>query len=94
MSAAPPPEPGRAPADPRDPGGFAEEERARAVRTLSRRLQAGGAVFLAVVALGLLPSVLSTVSPALGRAASVAAWVVAPLACLALLGFAALRLRR
>lgn len=94
MTAAPPREPDRAPADPRDPGGFAEEERARAVRTLSRRLQAGGAVFLAVVSLGLLPAVLSSVSPGLGRAASVAAWIAAPAVGLALLVFAALRLRR
>lgn len=91
MTAGPPAPPAQ---DPRDPGGFDEAERARAVRTLSRRLQAGGLVFLAVVSLGLLPSVLSSVSPALGRSASIAAWIVAPLASLALLVFAALRLRR
>lgn len=80
--------------DPRDPGGFGEEERARALRALSRRLQVGGGAFLVIVSLGLLPTVLSSVSPALGRAAAVAAWVVAPIVAVSLLVFAALRLRR
>jgi hypothetical protein len=78
----------------RTPGDIDEAERARATRTLVRRLQLGGIVFLAVVSLGLLPAALAAVSPALGRAASGAAWVVAPLLTVALLVFAALRLRR
>ena len=80
--------------DPRDPSGFDEKERARARGILSRRLQAGGIVFLVVVSLGLLPRVLGAVSPALGRAAGAAVWVVAPLLVVGLLVFAALRLRR
>ncbi len=70
------------------------EERARARRTLVRRLQAGGIAFLAVVCLGLLPSALEAEWPALGRAAHVAVWFVAPAIPIALLVFAALRLRR
>ena len=86
--------PDRSPRDPRDPSGFTDAERARARGILSRWLQAGGIVFLAVVALGLLPTVLGAVSPALGRAAAAGAWVVAPLLVVGLLVFAALRLRR
>lgn len=79
----------------RDPAaGLTDEERARAIRTLVRRLQAGGIAFLAVVCLGLLPGVLSTEWPALGRVATFAIWVVAPALPIALLVFAALRLRR
>ena len=88
------PERHRAPADPRDPSGFGEAERARAARTLARRLQAGGIAFLVVLALGMLPRILGAISPDLGRAATVAAWVGAPLVVLGLLAFAALRLRR
>ncbi len=87
--------------DPREPrpdedpaAGLSDEERARIARRLSRLLQAGGAAFLAVVSLGLLPGILSTSSPALGRAASIAVWVIAPAVPIALLVFAALRLRR
>jgi hypothetical protein len=71
-----------------------EAEREARLRRLSRLLQAGGAVFLGVVALGLLPAVLAQAWPALGRPASIAVWVVAPLVTLALLVFAAFRLRR
>ncbi len=71
-----------------------EEERARATRRLVHRLLAGGIVFLAVVVLGVLPAALSRMSPALGRAAAVAAWFVAPSLGLGLLVFALLRLRR
>ncbi len=79
----------------RDPWSeLTEEERRRATRTLVRRIQAGGLAFLAVVCLGLLPAVLSAEWPALGRAASVAVWFVAPAIPVALLVFAALRLRR
>lgn len=79
----------------RDPAAdLTEEERARARRTLARRLQAGGIVFLVVVSLGLLPSILARTWPALGAPASVAAWLVAPAITVGLLVFAALRLRR
>jgi hypothetical protein len=71
-----------------------EEERARAKRTLLHRVLLGGIVFLTVVVLGLLPSALGDTSPALGRAASIAAWVVAPLLGAGLLVFALVRLRR
>lgn len=71
-----------------------EAERARRARRVLFLLQAGGVVFLAVVALGLLPRILSAVSPALGRSAAEAVWIVAPLLGLGLLAFAALRLRR
>ncbi len=88
------PDPERGSPPERTPGDLTEAERARAARVLVTRLQLGGIVFLAVVALGLLPSALSAISPALGRAASGAAWVIGPLLTLALLVFAALRLRR
>ncbi len=79
----------------RDPWAeLTDEERARAKRTLLHRLQAGGLAFLAVLCLGLLPSVLGAGWPALGRAAQVAAWVLGPAIPLALLVFAVLRLRR
>ena len=80
--------------EPDPAAGLTDAERARAVRTLVRRLQAGGIAFLAVVCLGLLPAVLSTEWPALGRAATFAIWVVAPAIPIGLLVFAALRLRR
>jgi hypothetical protein len=88
------PDPERGARPERTPGDISDEERARASRKLVARLQVGGIVFLGVVLLGLLPSALSAVSPALGRAASGAAWVIAPLVTVGLLVFAALRLRR
>lgn len=90
------PDPGEPrPAPGGDPAaGLTDEERARATRTLVRRLQAGGIAFLAVVCLGLLPELLSREWPALGRAATVAIWIVAPAIPIGLLAFAALRLRR
>jgi hypothetical protein len=88
------PDPERGERPERTPGDIDEAERARATRTLVRRLQLGGIVFLAAVSLGLLPTALAAVSPALARVASGAAWVVAPLLALALLVYAALRLRR
>jgi hypothetical protein len=88
------PDPEGGPRPERTPGDLTEAERARGARTLVRRLQLGGIVFLAVVALGLLPTALGAVSPALGRAVAGAAWIVGPLLALALLAFAALRLRR
>jgi hypothetical protein len=79
----------------RDPAAdLTEEERARIRRTLARRLQAGGIVFLVVVSLGLVPSILARAWPSLGGPASVAAWLVAPAITVGLLVFAALRLRR
>ena len=86
------PGPGQEGRDPAEE--LTEAERARALRTLSRRLQAGGMAFLAVVSLGLLPAVLSTVWPSLGHAATFAIWVIAPAIPIGLLVFAALRLRR
>ncbi len=89
------PPPPDSPRRDRDPWAeLTDEERARAKRTLVHRLQAGGLAFLAVVCLGLLPSVLGAEWPGLGRAARVAAWFVAPVIPVALLVFAALRLRR
>jgi hypothetical protein len=87
-------DPARDPRPERTPADIDDAERARALRTLVRRLLVGGIVFLAVVSLGLLPDVLSQVSPGLGRAATVAAWVLGPLAAVGFLVFAALRLRR
>ena len=79
----------------RDPADtLTPEERARAIRRLVRRLQAGGIAFLAVVCLGLLPAVLSAEWPALGRVATFAVWVVAPAIPIGLLVFAAFRLPR
>ncbi len=98
-----PGETGRRPAPSRSPGStgdrdpleeLTEEERSRATRTLVHRLQAGGIAFLAVVCLGFLPKVLSREWPALGHAANVAIWIVAPAIPLGLLVYAALRLRR
>ncbi|HEX9401440.1 MAG TPA: hypothetical protein VF912_15125 [Anaeromyxobacter sp.] len=73
-----------------------EEERARVLRL--RRfwgyVQAGGIVFLAVVALGLLPTIISASYPALGAKVAVAVWVLAPAVPIALLVVAAFRIRR
>ncbi len=89
--------------DPRDPrgaperdpaAGLTEEERARATRRLVHRLLVGGIAFLAVVVLGMLPALLSPRWPALGRAAAVAAWFLAPAIGVALLVFAVVRPRR
>jgi hypothetical protein len=88
------PDPERGARPERTPDDLSEEERARAARKLVARLQVGGIVFLGVVALGLLPAALAAVSPPLGRAATAAAWVIAPLVTVGLLVFAALRLRR
>ncbi len=82
------------PPDPEREPELSDEERARIVRRLSRLLQAGGIAFLAVVSLGLLPRILSPAWPSLGRAISVAAWVLAPAIGIALLVFAVRGLRR
>ena len=50
--------------------------------------------FLAVVCLGLVPAALSSASPALGRAATMAVLVLAPAIPVGLLVYAAIRLRR
>jgi hypothetical protein len=71
-----------------------EAERARRLRRLSTLVQAGGAVFLAVATLGLLPRIVSAWFPAFGPKASVAVWFLAPAVTIALLVVAALRLRR
>jgi len=79
----------------RDPAaGLTDAERARAVRKLVRRLQAGGIAFLAVVCLGFLPAVLGAEWPAIGRIATFAVWIVAPAIPIGLLVFAAFRLPR
>jgi hypothetical protein len=71
-----------------------EAERARRLRRFWALVQAGGIVFLAVIALGLLPTVLSAWFPALGARAAAAVWVIAPALPIVLLVVAALRLRR
>ena len=79
----------------RDPWAeLTDDERARAKRTLLHRLLAGGAAFLAVVVLGLVPAALSGTWPSLGRAATLAVLVLAPAIAVGLLVFALLRLRR
>lgn len=81
--------------DPAAPPGEPDEgERERRLRRLSRRLQAGGAVFLAIALLGLVPGAISSVFPAFGERAAVAVWLVAPALGVGLLAVAALRLRR
>jgi hypothetical protein len=71
-----------------------EAERARRLRRFWALVQAGGIVFLAVTALGLIPTIVSSFSPALGRGAAIAVYVLAPLVPLGLLVVAVLRLRR
>ncbi len=79
----------------RDPvAELTDEERTRATRRLVHRLLWGGIAFLAVVVMGGLPALLSKESPALGHAASIAAWFLAPAIGVALLVFAVVRLRR
>jgi hypothetical protein len=69
-------------------------ERARRARRLSAWVQAGGIGFLAVVSLGLLPTILAASFPAAGEKAAVAIWVLAPAIPIALLVVAAFRLPR
>jgi hypothetical protein len=78
----------------REPAEEADEERARRLRRVWGLVQAGAAVFLVVVMLGLLPAILGEWSPWLGRHATVAVLILAPAVPVALLVVAALRLRR
>ncbi len=80
----------------REPAPTEEDERARArrLRWFSRFAQAGGIAFLAVVSLGLLPTIISASYPALGAKVAVAVWVLAPAVPIALLVVAAFRLPR
>ncbi len=71
-----------------------DEERARRRRRFAAWAQAGGIAFLAVVSLGLLPSIIARVHPAAGDRAAVVVWIAAPAIPIALLVVAALRLRR
>lgn len=71
-----------------------DPERARRLRRFWNLVQAGGIVFLAVAALGLIPAIVSGTFPALGARLSVLVWIVAPALPIALLVVAAVRLRR
>jgi hypothetical protein len=71
-----------------------DPERARRLRRVWTLVQAGGAVFLVVAMLGLVPAILADSFPALGRGATVAVLILAPAIPIALLVVAALRLRR
>jgi hypothetical protein len=71
-----------------------DAERARRRRRFSAYAQAGGAAFLAVVSLGLLPSIVASAYPAAGERLAVAVWVAAPALPIALLVVAAFRLPR
>ncbi len=83
-----PTSPERQPAEPD------EAEQARRVRRYSAYAQAGGAAFLAVVSLGLLPTIIASSFPALGAKAAVVVWVLAPAIPIALLIVAAFRFPR
>jgi hypothetical protein len=87
---------GRAPGDDPDLAPLDEEdpERARRLRRLATFLQAGGIAFLAVVALGLLPTIVGASYPALGARLAALVWIVAPAIPIVLLVVAAVRLRR
>jgi hypothetical protein len=76
------------------PDAEAPEERARRLRRLSAFLQAGGITFLAVVSLGLLPTILAASYPGAGEKVAVAVWILAPAVPIALLVVAAFRLPR
>jgi hypothetical protein len=71
-----------------------DAERERRSRRVVRALQAGAIVFLAMVALGLIPEAVARLSPAQGEKAALLVWFVAPAIPLALIVVAALRLRR
>jgi hypothetical protein len=71
-----------------------EEERRRRLRRFSAYAQAGLAAFLAVVSLGLLPTILSASYPAAGERTAVLVWVLTPAIPITLLVVAAFRLPR
>jgi hypothetical protein len=83
-----------APGEERGAAADLELERARRLRRLSAFLQAGGIAFLAVVSLGLLPTILAGSYPGAGEKAAVAVWILAPAVPIALLVVAAFRLPR
>jgi hypothetical protein len=84
------------PAPPREPPDSPEleAERARRLRRFSAYAQAGGAAFLGVVSLGMLPTIIASVYPAAGERLAVAVWVLAPAIPIVLLVVAAFRLPR
>jgi hypothetical protein len=88
------PGPERDPAAPDGGAGEDDGERARRLRRFSTFAQAGGVAFLAVVSLGLLPTIIAASYPALGEKVAVAVWVLAPAVPIGLLVVAAFRLRR
>ncbi|HEX9242476.1 MAG TPA: hypothetical protein VF875_08555 [Anaeromyxobacter sp.] len=71
-----------------------EEERARRAARFFAWAQAGGLTFLAVVSLGMLPSVLAAVFPGLGDIAAVPVMLLAIAVPILLLIVAAFRLPR
>jgi cytochrome bd-type quinol oxidase subunit 2 len=71
-----------------------EEERARRAARFLAWAQAGGLVFLAVIAMGMLPRVLSEVFPGLGEIAAVPVMLVAIAVPIFLLMVAAFKLPR
>ena len=83
-----------APGEPPELEAESDLERARRLRRFSAYVQAGGAGFLAVVSLGLLPTILASAYPAAGERLAVAVWVLAPAIPIALLVVAAFRLPR
>jgi hypothetical protein len=71
-----------------------DAERERRLRRAWRLAQAGGAVFLLVAAIGLLPAIVAPWFPSLGTRPAVVAMIVGPAVAVAFLVVAALRLRR
>jgi hypothetical protein len=71
-----------------------DAERVRRARRFGAYAQAGGLAFLAVVSLGLLPTILAASYPAAGAQAAVLVWIVTPAIPITLLVVAALRLPR
>jgi hypothetical protein len=71
-----------------------EAERVRRVRRFSAYAQAGGLAFLAVVSLGLLPTILGASDPAAGARLAILVWVLGPAIPIGLLVVAAFRLPR
>jgi hypothetical protein len=83
--------------DPRENPGPSEPddaERARRLARFSAWAQAGGLTFLAVIAMGMLPRVLSAVFPGLGEIAAVPAMLIAIAIPIFLLMVAAFKIPR